>query len=688
VDRRHLYSPVRSALTRPPFLLSRFGLDDAALALQQALADGFNFVTTDLVSSLDDTSVRNDVTQLSCRHWSTSVVGRLKTTSKAPNSKDGTTLALQWAHHMNLPAVLLPPVPSDNIHNYAANLLQKALQTTELSFQLWVPLYLSQSSLQDWAMMYKMCDGNHHIGAALTLQPLPSGPNFQPAAYIAEQLQLMHTALGMAPIRAIVLPTNMFLTNKRGYPTLSKSHQLIVEELLRRIGRTVRFLIDGEPVHNTIPSPHCGQSRALPYLQYVQHVRKRPAVTSALDTDEAKLETPHLDSLQRQLQPLKDHLEFQTYEIFEKDPVKYAKYQEALSLALQDRRSLQNCVVFVVGAGRGPLVTCALQAYKDLGAASRPKNLVVWAVEKNPSAVMYLKSMAQSHPMWKEAGVQVLCQDLRRLSRTDVQDLTCDIVVSELLGSFGDNELSPECLDAFFRTDVVGPDTLSIPMNYTALLAPVSSAELHSQAKTRALYPNEDDSGVIGMQQALETPYVVRTHAASQTHEEAQCWNFCHPATNDGGLERETILDFQPHPTGGVGYSSGYGAHSATNETVAESGPDGLKANAFVLNGLLGTFTADLYRCSRNGSEYRCQLSTAPRNFSVGMFSWFPLFFPLREALSVPMGASIRVYLWRRVGDSSEKVWYEWSVAVHRDGELLSVTPIHNPGGRSSGIGM
>lgn len=39
------------------------------------------------------------------------------------------------------------------------------------------------------------------------------------------------------------------------------------------------------------------------------------------------------------LQPLSDNLESQTYEIFEKDPVKYTRYQEAVYKALLDRVS-------------------------------------------------------------------------------------------------------------------------------------------------------------------------------------------------------------------------------------------------------------------------------------------------------------------------------------------------------------
>lgn len=43
------------------------------------------------------------------------------------------------------------------------------------------------------------------------------------------------------------------------------------------------------------------------------------------------------DYLQSPLQPLMDNLESQTYEVFEKDPVKYSEYQRAIYTAILDR---------------------------------------------------------------------------------------------------------------------------------------------------------------------------------------------------------------------------------------------------------------------------------------------------------------------------------------------------------------
>ena len=57
------------------------------------------------------------------------------------------------------------------------------------------------------------------------------------------------------------------------------------------------------------------------------------------------------------------HLESSTYEVFEKDPVKYAKYYEASLKAFMAKKE-PELVVAVVGAGRGPLVAEALKAAK------------------------------------------------------------------------------------------------------------------------------------------------------------------------------------------------------------------------------------------------------------------------------------------------------------------------------------
>lgn len=53
-----------------------------------------------------------------------------------------------------------------------------------------------------------------------------------------------------------------------------------------------------------------------------------------------------MDHLQQPLQPLMDNLEGETYEGFEKDPIKYRQYEEAVYRALCDRSANDvTCVV-------------------------------------------------------------------------------------------------------------------------------------------------------------------------------------------------------------------------------------------------------------------------------------------------------------------------------------------------------
>lgn len=128
-----------------------------------------------------------------------------------------------------------------------------------------------------------------------------------------------------------------------------------------------------------------------------------------------------------------------------------------------------------------------------------------------------------------------------------------DLLVSELLGSFGDNELSPECIDGALRflkresnilyykhtnskcvCSIAGG--ISIPSSYTAHLAPLSSSKLYNEARA-----GKDVK-------SLETPYVVMFQAVNILSGEGggprgkcgsqvqECWEFEHP-------RRDAVLD-------------------------------------------------------------------------------------------------------------------------------------------------
>lgn len=121
--------------------------------------------------------------------------------------------------------------------------------------------------------------------------------------------------------------------------------------------------------------------------------------------------------------------------------------------------------VMVVGAGRGPLVRASMRAAQQAGRRVR-----VFAVEKNPAALVHVQAMV-AREGW-QGQVTAVSADMRRWEAP----CKADVLVSELLGSFGDNELSPECLDGAQR--FLAPGGVSVPSSYTSYLAPVTSSKM------------------------------------------------------------------------------------------------------------------------------------------------------------------------------------------------------------------
>jgi type II protein arginine methyltransferase len=289
------------------------------------------------------------------------------------------------------------------------------------------------------------------------------------------------------PLRLLWFSASIFLQNAKGYPVLSKAHQALLTRYMRlRIAPWILLVdvgsipgiqpYDPNSVENGSlfsPSVHADASCApptpaeaatlpqqpskpkykdpTPHLSYIRHLQRNQPLGSVVE----RFGAGYQDYLQAPLQPLTDNLESVTYEVFEKDPIKYDWYERAIALALSEwvaqgkpaSGSNGAVVIAVVGAGRGPLVTRALKAGNTSGVA-----VEVWAVEKNPNAFVVLNRHNEED--W-DGRVRVVKSDMRSWKgpwREGVGEESgdwgkVDILVSELLGSFGDNELSPECLD-------------------------------------------------------------------------------------------------------------------------------------------------------------------------------------------------------------------------------------------------
>lgn len=317
-----------------------------------------------------------------------------------------------------------------------------------------------------------------------------------------------------------------------------------------------------------LPSRESSESKfklkdATAHLIYIRYLQRNQPSRTAIE----RFGAGYQDYLQAPLQPLTDNLESVTYEVFEKDPVKYDWYERAIAQALSDWSSQGKptssptgaVVIAVAGSGRGPLVSRALRAGLATGVA-----VELWAVEKNPNAYVLL----QRHNGEDWGGlVHVVKSDMRAwkgplrdpsggpigLALTTTIPAPAspygkvDILVSELLGSFADNELSPECLDGVQH--VLAPHYgISIPSSYTAHLTPILAPKLHAEISHR----------VVTDPTATETPYVVMLHAidylatAVPDHPRIQqAWEFVHP------LPASTLTIAEARRGGGVSGGGG-----------------------------------------------------------------------------------------------------------------------------------
>uniref|UniRef100_A0A8C9VFA8 Protein arginine N-methyltransferase 5 n=1 Tax=Scleropages formosus TaxID=113540 RepID=A0A8C9VFA8_SCLFO len=535
------------------------------------------------------------------RDWNTLIVGKLspwiqtdsEVETERRNSESALVQELNFAAYLGLPAFMVS-LKGPHCANLARVLLNH-IHTGHHSCMFWirVPL-MAPEDLRDDIIENepaKHCDDGEVKTVVFTftclLLMVVSSPN-SAAVEVGPDMPsdaVIDKWLG-EPIKAAILPTSIFLTNKKGFPVLSKAHQRIIFRLFKL---EAQFILTGTSRHS--------EKDFRSYLQYLEYLNQnRPAPNSY-----ELFAKGYEDYLQSPLQPLMDNLESQTYEVFEKDPIKYSQYQQAVYKCLLDRvpeeeKDTNVQVLMVLGAGRGPLVNASLRAAKQAD-----RKLRVYAVEKNPNAIITLENWKFEE--WGDQVTVVSC-DMREWAAPE----KADIIVSELLGSFGDNELSPECLDG--AQHFLKDGGVSIPCSYTSFLAPLSSSKLYNEV--RGCRERDKDPEC-----HFETPYVVRLHNFHELADPKPCFTFSHPST-DMNNNRYQCLRFS------VGCNS-------------------------VLHGFAGYFETTLYK--------DVTLSIKPDTHSPGMFSWFPILFPIKQPIPLSRGDDVCVRFWRC--NNGKKVWYE-----------------------------
>ncbi|KAJ1835016.1 hypothetical protein LPJ63_001484 [Coemansia sp. RSA 2711] len=508
---------------------------------------------------------------------------------------------IEYAGYTGLKGVVTPAIEGDESAVAAYGRLLYSLLADETGPSVYVRVCAgADNAWKRWNYVRVMCNHSERLQVLLELDPEAAG---------SVPMQQWHAE----PVRVVVLPASMFVENSSGYPVLPRRHQTTVKEWM---DYSVAFAVQE-------PETSSGVGDQIRYMRHLADTLPgRDLANTASDE--------YRDVLQAPLQPLMDHLESVTYETFEQDEPKYAHYEEAMVRAIGDVAARPEhtgpIVLMVVGAGRGPLVSRALQASRRLDA-----DVHVYALEKNPSALVELQR--KNAELWLGA-VTLVHADMRWWQPSE----RADILVSELLGSFGDNELSPECLDGALD-HLAAANCVCIPRRYTAYAAPVSSAVLFRRARE------------YGSSHGLETPYVVNMHAAHVLADAQPLWSFCH----DGSAAAQRVT-----------WASNAHNQRASSAMFSAS-------CASMVHGLAAFFDAELYP--------GVVLSICPDTHTAEMHSWFPMYFPIKRPLTVAAGSGISVHMWRRTGGT--KTWYEWSVDAGGDS-----SGIHNINGHEYWIGQ
>ncbi|KXS97296.1 hypothetical protein AC578_4583, partial [Pseudocercospora eumusae] len=477
------------------------------------------------------------------------------------------------------------------------------------------------------------------------------------------------------PVRTLVLPRTSFLRNTKGFPVLAKAHQTLLSRFLRLRYAPWVLLADVDPIETSdslalksAPEPTPAEAARnskdcspdpIAHLRYLRHLQQTQPARPPIE----RFGQGYQDYVQSPLQPLTDNLESITYEVFEKDPVKYEWYERAIAAALKDLNSKlggsRPIICAVVGAGRGPLVTRVLRASKSTGIAVTP-----CAVEKNFNAHVLIQRRNATDPLWNKE-VLIYKSDMRSWPGPTIDGTVhkVDIMVSELLGSFADNELSPECLDGVQH--VLHPEHgINIPQSYSAHFNPISTPRLYSDLLQRGGEDKWELPAVVMLHQyddLCRTPSRAGASSAAVFSElipdVKDAWLFSHPLP-------PSILAHAEKRAGGTLDAGGWTGGDGKNEHNVRSCRVSFKTqDRGVCHGLAGYFETVLY-APVDGSK-AIELSTNPitmEDKSKDMISWFPIFFPLKTPIFVPGGSEIEVSMWRQTDD--RKVWYEWYVEV------------------------
>ncbi|CAR24250.1 protein arginine N-methyltransferase [Lachancea thermotolerans CBS 6340] len=548
--------------------------------------------------------------------------------------------------------ILAPPKNLANLHCYAlmvARLLLKCdAESPVLSISL--PFFEDTDPLSTWELwgtIRKTCGYHPSLTISLAL-PRDRTPSYVLQRWLAE------------PVTCLLVSSSIFATNQYNYPVLNKFNQQIIFEFQKINGNSQARLSELCVILHGIEKYAAQVKGGEPaYLEYVNYLLKRGDKVLAAES----VSTPGKYSEPRIMPPLdpySDEISNAVYHTFEQDRVKYELYGRAIKEALKEMKinrmagaSALNSApvtILIAGAGRGPLVDEAFKAVKELNI----QNCHMVALEKSSQAILYLQK--RKYEYWKDA-VEIVKDDMC----TWQSSIKIDLCVSELLGSFGCNELSPECLSNIERNNCK-KGTVFIPQSYSSFLAPISSPLLYQTLKN------------LDVPDPFEKPWIVHSipYCIISTKIN-EAWCFQHPpATINDQLTKSVVTDFKIKNKCEVHGLMGFFKATLYGDIGLSIVPDDSTIK------LIGDtdFIPD--------SEKRSSGLYVKGEHTPNMTSWSPIIFPLKQPLFIPDDTELEVFMTRNHSSVNRKFWYEWSVSsyvylVMSDRSPPSRRPINKP---------
>ncbi|QLQ78834.1 hypothetical protein HG537_0B01820 [Torulaspora globosa] len=567
-----------------------------------------------------------------------------------------------------------------------------------LTLSVSLPLYEDSDPLATWELWHtvrKLCNYHPSLNISLAI-PRIRTPSHVVNRWLSE------------PVSCLLLSSSIFATNQYGYPVLHKFNQNLITKFQNVNGNSLPnangelcIIIHG--MEKYLDQIKGGEGSYLEYINFLLKKGDKQLFSSHEDSSNRSINqfghkiTPqdnsnnnnnnnintnhnpidsngpaspdfHTPRLMKPLKPHSEPLSNYVYSIFEKDLAKYNMYQAAIeqaltALLLEHRTS--PLTILIAGAGRGPLVDRTVLLLKKFNVLNQVR---VIAVEKNPQAGLYLQK--RNFDLWHNK-VEIIIEDMRQWKDESIK---ADLCISELLGSFGCNELSPECLFAIEQHHSK-PSTIFIPQSYTSYIAPIACPLIYQNLR-------EKEGGQESPWVMHDIPYCILSSKINEL------WSFHHPLrkrhTDDDLFSRNAVTEFKIKHRGEIHGILGFFTAQLYNDITLSTVPDDSMVKVpKARNGAIGVH---LHKEVRNSQEDSGVDSTESKDqfkkldHTPNMHSWSPLVFPLNQPFAVTDDTELAVFLSRNHAPLNSATWYEWSIEsyvylVASDASLSRSTP-------------